>query len=1328
MVSDVCASYRVPLHLKTVVEERRSAGPARSPFGPIHTESFMGLQIQFVSTIENPPREVNRFQLQENQAENYWVTPEIRLLPVKDLPLLTAIEVVVTGNPEVAAQRIQSSFSSKRFAKPLQLVGERSLGPGRVREAGPLQSQSACEIRVTVRYFDADDKGRPIGEEKVVTNTCEVFTGATAKQSPELSVRNRELAVLADQPSTQTVQVRFSRGDDPKMRLAHPETIVAPDDPLALSLKPFIGELKGTLEAAFTGTPAREAVSQQVTEFRYSFTVRLPQSIKNFLQTCEGGLTIPMLCEAKDARPQTWLVKLEAAGKIFPGWVVIDFGTTNSTVTVYDTWDRLPYTGLPEEQEESLVNSMREFLKDSALKVFGAAGGRKYETEWHRIKTQVAKMVGAGSAESLPEWLRSSEGARVYDLIAQLETILRSSSEGIRRVLMAKMNHFYQQALHVPTLRRFQLFPIRLDLDTRQETVSSEIEMLSVQRRGDDRWPEIRMGRKAQKGRLEAISYAKDAVALKKALQRFQPSPKRYFGTDHEPFTVEFDGKVERVPVDSLMRAGWQRLLEFANEAREDEPRFSEGPFRRAIITYPTVAPPSVRQTISKLLRDLKIADVRTDYDEAVASAIFYFMREYCGYPEMGLESFKARSRVAGNGAWKQNVLVFDIGGGTTDVALISLTLTEENPFAPGEDRGAGGRYYRISPKLLSATGHMQLGGELMTLRIFHLLKGMIADRLLTICQEGRLTCEGIKSVLEGGLPEEATQDGKYRAGWIRSVIESENPDLNNLRLREALDLADRVLPTRWADEEVENRSARLQTFYSLWDFAEEAKKRLGSKHVDRNPSSEASTKPTELASRIRDPYLLNADHIASLLIQTYGEEYKARDPKRDLEVRLTVEQMEAAVGKVVHEAVKIACDALERLGANEKVDWLILSGQSCNLELVDREIRQAFMASKRFIWNPERVTFLPQYAKLSTSIGACYAENQRRNRLPAKDFIRELKRGVNTLYFDINNLFSYLPCSFVISLNGSDVTVFEAGTELFDLQGMEDEDRQKGQTRSQPIGAALNLSLYRHDYQNSTGRTWGVFDGQAVVNLLGLTESVWADQIRLQLEIDHRLYVDVLVHRRDPNTPFPHYALDGREVRVDLKESLPKAAERLRENLAKKAAASATPEPSQTAPKATGVPVIPPLFNEKGELAWSLAVGNGTTVLKKVFLPGQPLNAIIHDAGSDTSFQAMLSHDCIEGFMDDNQLILWGSPSEQVGWTPLGRFSRPGNRPVFRRRYRLTLDQNSVLRVHCGEIPFWESPDPFCLVNQPGRVYRRALEPTKRETDEDRNPFTGKH
>lgn len=1271
----------------------------------------MGLQIQFADRTVAPPKETRRFQLQEDPAEpGVWVVPEVLLSPIRELPLLTRIEVKVTGTPEATAARVQSAFFSKSFDPPEQLAERRSLGSGRVRNAGVLPAQAQCEMQVAVRYFNADSRGRPSGPERQELLTCLLFSGAARELAPELTLRNRELQMLPGEPVPVVAEVQNARGASPILSMQYPDTLLAPDDPALQRLLPVVPDLRKALEAALAPSPLRDEAGG-VTVYKWVLNLRLPQQARGLVGDLKG-VAVPMVASLPGARPVLWQLKVEAPTKVFPGWVVIDFGTTNSTVTVYDTWDYAPPEGLPDEQRAVLQRALSDMLsKSGAVDAFGPAG-RGYDADWGRLRAHTASALALPSADAIAEWMRG-DPRRLYQALTQLESNLRLSPEPFRRVAFPALHALYREALLVPPLRQFRLFPIELDPNVpveKRTSVASDIEILGVKKQHGDSWPDIRMGSGAQKARLEALGRP-DQGSIEAVMQRFRPSPKRYFGVERAPFVVELEGKQELVTVDQLMRAGWQKLLEFAERAKREEPRFSDGPLRKAVITYPTVAPPSVRQTIQKLLRDLKIADVRTDYDEAVSSAIFYFMREYSAYPQLGLESFKARARHLGPEGWVQNVLVFDIGGGTTDLALIRLTLTEEPVFGPDEERGAAGRYYKITPKLLSSSGHMQLGGELMTLRVFRLLKAMIADRLLALVQEGRLACEPIKAVLEAELPESATHEGRYKNGWIRETIESWEADNNTPRLREALKIADRVLPTSWA-EAGEARAPRLQAFYTLWDFSEKAKIHLGSKSGDG----------LETAHR---EYRLGADQLSALLDTAYPS-YQAKDPKKDLLVVLSAEKMEKAIGKVVDEAVKIAQGTLERLPEGERVDWLILSGQSCNLSLVDRTIREAFGKSKKFVWNPDRVTFLPGYAKLSTSIGACYAENQRRNTFTPQGSKDPARRGINILRFDVNNLFSFLPCFFVIQLEGGRRIVFEAGTELFDLQGTDNEEIQCGQARSKWMeGIALNIDILREDYKEGQQRKWGNFDGQAMARQLELNENQFKENVRLQFEIDHRLSVDVLLRRAGRRNDEPFYQFSGNFMALPLADELPRA-------VARQAAAP-------------GGPVVPPLpgsgpalFDAEKALLWTIALGSDTppgetrAPRRVVFEAGQKMKTMAHDPATGAKLEVMLSTQCAEPDdfrAEEGHLVyVWAQPAAGGKWVPLGRIERPGKDPIFRRYYRLTLDEKGVLRLHSGEPPYWESADPQCLVNEPGRVYRRALEPTKRETDEDRDPFTGKH
>ncbi len=120
------------------------------------------------------------------------------------------------------------------------------------------------------------------------------------------------------------------------------------------------------------------------------------------------------------------------------------------------------------------------------------------------------------------------------------------------------------------------------------------------------------------------------------------------------------------------------------------------------------------------------------------------------------------------------------------------------------------------------------------------------------------------------------------------------------------------------------------------------------------------------------------------------------------LSVTLTNEQFEKAVTPVVREAVSIAQGLVANAFKNqsETVDWLILSGKTCNLQIVERELYRAFSKSDYFVWNEERVTFEPEYTKLATSAGACLAEKLRQLSFAPQQAKQLLRKGANQLYY----------------------------------------------------------------------------------------------------------------------------------------------------------------------------------------------------------------------------------------------------------------------------------------------------------------------------------------
>src|SRR5262249_10207172 len=151
-----------------------------------------------------------------------------------------------------------------------------------------------------------------------------------------------------------------------------------------------------------------------------------------------------------------------------------------------DTQDIVPFLGLPEEQEHHLRERLIDFLKLDAAEAL-PPHGRKYDSDWKKLRTQTARTLNI--SEDLPAWLPADTGQGLYALSAQFEGNMRLYPEPFRRAFSVRVDAMVSEALRIPTLRRFQLFPMKIDLDQKQEVVASDLEITGVEARGtaDDR-------------------------------------------------------------------------------------------------------------------------------------------------------------------------------------------------------------------------------------------------------------------------------------------------------------------------------------------------------------------------------------------------------------------------------------------------------------------------------------------------------------------------------------------------------------------------------------------------------------------------------------------------------------------------------------------------------------------------------------------------------------------------------------------------------------------------------------------------------------------------
>jgi hypothetical protein len=646
---------------------------------------------------------------------------------------------------------------------------------------------------------------------------------------------------------------------------------------------------------------------------------------------------------------------------------------------------------------------------------------------------------------------------------------------------------------------------------------------------------------------------------------------------------------------------------------------------------------------------------------------------------------------------------VLDVGGGSTDLALLQLTLEEVDPFLPGENRGAGGRCYVISPRLLGSSGNTQLGGELITLRVFRLLKAALADRLLVAVQDKQVDSSALAGKI-AQLGEAFVDDnGRFQTGSIFGAV-ADLPESDPL-FTDALNAAEQVLPTRWR-----NNPARLQAFYTLWEHAEAAKIKLGAR---REPGAEPLV------------FELGEQEAGTLLGQC-GIAHTFKEPGA-LHVTLDSGQFERAAEPVIEEAVGIArgllagrlprSDALpvdtdsappEEAGVQEPLDWLILSGKTCNLDLVHRVIRQEFTTSPHFVWNPERVTFVPQYAKLAPSAGACYAEKMRRTAFAPGRFKEQLRKGLNQLTYNIDNLFFFLPCSFLVPVHNGQIEIFKAGQPLYRL-----DEQEVGKARSEPIGVRLLNAVMRRDFQAATPLLWGSYDGMALARELQMAVPEFLKRILMQFEVDYRLFMRIFLW--DGHTP--HYQLDPHAAFLDVTDAL-----------WQRTAAQAAPAAARPAASA-----VKAGYDLSVDVIQAQANSRPATVL---IASDQELSETFHFNG-DASCRGFIAA-LPDLFDEGGRLTVHARRPGESEWIHVGELARPVDpRPPspaqervteYPRRYRLTLDERGVVRVHLGEVPYWKTEDLDDWKTRPGRVLQRDLELVEPPPRENRDPFCGAH
>ena len=951
-----------------------------------------------------------------------------------------------------------------------------------------------------------------------------------------------------------------------------------------------------------------------------------------------------------------------------PGFLAIDFGTSNCTAVLYDD-EHMIMRALDPAQ----VDRLRE---DLITVLTRAKPPRGTEEQLTTLLRRVARAVEPRAdltdpAEVLHAVLRREaladadrditayrEPSVAYLVLLRLEREVAGTGP-LRTWLRMRLHACYDAAFNVPPLESLQLFPVELD------TQAASLELRS------------RVIVPASGALDEAVMPTDDSPP--------EPGARIYSGLKARIGRVDRTGSDDGTPgVDALVATGLRYMVKQSDQFIADNPkRFGKGRTGRVVATYPTVAPPVVRQKLHELLTSPggpEMRQVVTAYDEAVAAAMFFLMREFSGQLEIGVEAAKSRyQQLPGQDrTWKQNVLVIDIGGGTTDIALLTMTLTDRTPpEVPGSPWA--GRYYEVTPVVRGSSGFLQLGGEYLTLRIFRWLKGSIVDLLLAT-EPGHYRAE-----IQSLPPAFRNEEAGYRRGSLVERVLAHDDD------RTVLDILESVVPTRW-------RTGREheQAFWVLWTEAETAKLALG------DPDGVDYAVP---AAQVRQ--VVNATATAK------GVSPPALDGLADDQVILGAAEfaglLDGPLTQVMQRATNVVLGAFK--GVPERLDRILLTGKSSAMPQVRSALTNHF--GKRpnsddvVVWEPSAIEVVEGYSKLATGLGAAFAQSIIWYRHSLEGAIRQLSEGKTHLDIRVENLFASLPAAFGYGEQYGRFGVrLKAGEALFQL-----DDEPVAKARSEKWEELTeNVAVRRElDYEKSS--LWASLNVPDFARDQGydLADGVWPHQVKALLEIDQNTELAVLLCRG-----MPHYVTDG--PTIDL-------AAALRDVFG----------PEALNPDGTLPPSLP-----DDVLVDALIAGSSSRDNLAVFRAEEPLE--FDDVFFDGDHPTATSCPGLGG----SRMKLLPPPRPGVGGDPAtwtfslhhpGGAKKIGTLPCpvlgagqLPTRYLVTLDATGRLRVHAGVVPFRHATTMREVSDDPGRVLREKLVSAPPDYDEARDPFNGTH
>lgn len=1087
---------------------------------------------------------------------------------------------------------------------------------------------------------------------------------------------------------------------------------------------------------------------------------------------------VPIRLCVENAHPVTIQVEIVPYTSPYPGFLSIDLGNSASSIVLHDPTlnDGKPRRVLPTEQLNHLRKSLISWLS-APITVRDTQETGMSESVWlNELLKPLARSLSLSESDpaiALCGYLhntanRGAQGDKsCFELLRQLELVVDAMREAKqRRICREKLHQFYSDAfLQFPFESKEMVYlefePAGKGADNRAVPYTlSDLELQSAYPvpNGVIGWDSREKYKEWRRNRLRSddeTEEAKSKSAPWKTNQWFTYCPKMYLQSAHDK-KIETAVKKMRLPCfqekDNISRpkndtkekarnerketqvlpqivvqAAWHALLNQV-VARRDVLRLHSGPFESSVITYPTSLLPEPRKEISKIFNELGVLRPDLLFDEAVSPALFYFEQRFGMSNELGPEAFKVRctphyDREYALHSWYHQMLILDIGAGTTDIAIVQICLTEE---MSAQKPDSGGRAYTIAPRLLGSAGSDRSGGNAITLKVFHYLKILLADYLV----------------------HHVGSDADKQVSWDFSDTASDSENFKKLNER-----AEKELPTKYGSgKDGKKRMQDADRFFALWDWAEKIKIEF-SDRLSRHGSQDVFDYPLLTHwNDFREKILAGTPYTSDPLPEIPDNIVFPFTQFHNFAENVFTRSIEAAVELAKKSLVNPGKEIEEIL----HIDSIVLSGRACQLPLIRDKLEKIIRTDKEFASDRTEILFVADFAKVATAAGACFGKKTLQSAIRGdvtKDNSR-LHAGLCERNLNINNLFYFLPDDFVMPLDGGGtVNMFRMQTRFkpFDLTNI-------GRIRVagfQPMRDTMRID------RGSSG-----FWGQLQLEALPVKDKELKKNLkdaRVQFEIDHDLTLSALILYPKPDTDedsnnlLPYYLLDASRPASYRGKLLPDG-EKWKEYF----------YVNGTLPIALNHSIYigkPSDSTSRLILEAGTPFGN-TCVLNEPFETDDKLSENFDDEFDDQEQE--MTDEVADGLRkvaesewlrrikvkgcwtpeaiatsrekkgnvlsDDTPLELYaeinGDEHLFLGKIELKSSKSPGEDASesfsFEKEYRLLITQDGKFNVFIGDTPpYWET-DNHRDWKYPGQIWRKTLDPADSRTNDDEDPFNG--